>query len=563
MGKPWVKYYEGGVPDTIDLPNITLVDIFNQAVSSNPDGTAIYFFGARLNFRELGRQVDQIAIAFSRLGVRSGDRVAIMLPNIPHYPIVHFAALKLGAILVPTNPLYVERELKHQFNDSDAETAIVLDLLYPRVERIRSETGLKNIIITSVRDYLPPVLKLLYPLKAKREGIWVNIRHGPGIHFFSELLSEKFPVGLPEVPIKAEDPAMFLYTGGTTGISKGAILSHRNLGANVLQTRSWFTQCNEGKEVLLCALPFFHSYGLTTGLHMAVLIHSTMVLVPNPRDIAMVLKTIQKTRATIFSGVPTLYVAINNFSDISKYDISSIKACVSGSAPLPVEVARKFESITGGKLVEGYGLSEASPVTHVNPINGKRKEGSIGVPVPNTDAMIVDPDTKMPLNTGEVGELAVRGPQVMQGYWKLPEESEKVLKNGWLFTGDMGKMDDDGYFYIVDRKKDMIIAGGFNIFPREIEEVLYEHPQILEAAIIGVPDEYRGETVKAYIVCKPGQSLTPEEVIQFCRQRLASFKVPRLIEFRETLPKSNIGKVLKRVLKSEDEKRHADFAKTV
>jgi len=287
------------------------------------------------------------------------------------------------------------------------------------------------------------------------------------------------------------------------------------------------------------------------------------VLVPNPRDLTMVLKTIQKTRATMFSGVPTLYVAINNFPDISKYDISSIKACVSGSAPLPVEVARKFEAITGGKLVEGYGLSEASPVTHVNPINGKRKEGSVGVPVPNTDAMIVDPDTKIPLPTGEVGELAVRGPQVMQGYWKLQEETEQILKNGWLYTGDMGRMDDEGYFYIVDRKKDMIIAGGFNIFPREIEEVLYEHPKILEAAVIGVPDEYRGETVKAYIVCKPGQTLTPEEVIHFCRQKLASFKVPRLIEFRETLPKSNIGKVLKRVLIEEEKKRPAAFARPV
>ncbi len=563
MDKPWVKFYEGGVPDTIDLPNITLVDIFNQAVSGNPGGTAIWFSGARLAYREFGRHVDQIAIALSRLGVRSGDRVAIMLPNTPHYPIVHFAALKLGAILVPTNPLYVEREIKYQFNNSDAETAVVLDFLFPRVEKIKNETGLKNIILTSIRDYLPPILKLLYPVKAKRDGNWVKVRRGPGIHHYSELLSEKFPIGLPGASIKPEDPAMLLYTGGTTGFSKGAILSHRNLVANVLQTRSWFTQCHDGREVLLCALPFFHSYGLTTGLHMAILIRSTMVLVPNPRDIAMVLRTIHKTRATMFSGVPTMYVAINNFPDISKYDISSIKACVSGSAPLPVAVARKFEALTGGKLVEGYGLSEASPVTHVNPINGRRKEGSIGVPVPNTDAMIVDPETKSPLPAGEVGELAVSGPQVMQGYWKLQEETEKMLKNGWLYTGDMGKMDDDGYCYIVDRKKDMIIAGGFNIFPREIEEVLFEHPQILEAAVIGVPDEYRGETVKAYIVCKPGQSLTAEEVVHFCREKLASFKVPRLIEFRETLPKSNIGKVLKRVLTDEEKKRPVDFAKPV
>lgn len=562
MDKPWTKFYEPGVPKTMAIPDITLVDIFDQAVRENPDGAAISFFGARLTYREFGQHVQQLALAFSRLGVQAGDRVAIVLPNIPQYPIVHFAALKIGAILVPTNPLYVEREFKHQFNNSGAETVVVLDFLLPRIEKIKNETGLKNIIVTSIHDHLPPLLKLLYPLKARRQGTWVKVGRGPGIHFYLELLSEKFPLALPAVSVKPEDTAIFLYTGGTTGVSKGAVLSHRNLVANVLQTRSWFTQCHDGKEGLLCALPFFHSYGLTTGLHMAVLIRSTMVLVPNPRDIRTILKTIQKTRATMFAGVPTLYVAINNFPDISKYDISSIKACVSGSAPLPLQVAKKFEAITGGKLVEGYGLSEASPVTHVNPLNGKRKEGSIGVPVPNTDAMIVDPDTRSPLPINEVGELAVRGPQVMQGYWKLDEETEKVLKEGWLYTGDMAKMDEDGYFYIVDRKKEMIIAGGFNIFPREIEEVLYEHPSILEAAVIGAPDEYRGETVKAFIVCKKGETLTPEEVIQFCRQRLASFKVPRLIEFRDSLPKSNIGKVLKRALIEDQQKGRSETLKT-
>jgi long-chain acyl-CoA synthetase len=555
MNKPWLKFYEAGVPDTIAIPNTTLVDLFNEAVSERPQAIAISFFGARMTYRELGQRVDQLAVAFQRLGVKAGDRVAIVLPNIPQYVIVHFAALKIGAILVPTNPLYVERELKHQFNDSGAETAVVLDFLYPKVEKIKSETSLRNIILTSIRECLPPLLKLLYPIKAKREGRWLNIPRAPGLHFFSEIMSESFPTSLTPATVKLEDTAMFLYTGGTTGVSKGAILSHRNLVANVLQVRSWFTQCREGEEVLLCALPFFHSYGLTTGLHLAVKIKSTMVLVPNPRDIPLILKTIEKTRATLFSGVPTLYVAINNFPEIAKYDISSIKGCVSGSAPLPVEVAKKFEAITGGKLVEGYGLSEASPVTHVNPMNGLRKEGAIGLPAPSTDAMVVDPETRAPLPVGEVGELAVRGPQVMQGYWRLPQETEKVLRDGWLFTGDMAKMDRDGYFYIVDRKKDMIIAGGFNIFPREIEEVLYEHPKILEAAVIGVPDEYRGETVKAFIVCKKNEALTPEEVIQFCRQRLASFKVPKLIEFRETLPKTNIGKILKRALLEEERSR--------
>jgi long-chain acyl-CoA synthetase len=536
--------------------------MLDQAVAFNPNGVAISFLGTKITYRQFSSYVNQFATALSRLGVKHGDRVAIILPNVPQYPIAHYAILKLGAILVPTNPLYVERELKHQINNSGAETAVVLDFLYPKLENIRPETGLKNIIVTSVRDHLPPLLKLLYPIKAKKQGNWVTIPRRPGIHFYSEIMSEKFPVGPPEVKVKPADVAMFLYTGGTTGVSKGAILTHRNLLANVAQTRTWFVQARDGQEVLLCALPFFHSYGLTTGLHMAVYKKSTMVLIPNPRDIKTILKTIHKERATMFCGVPTLYVAINNFPEVSKYNISSVKFCVSGGAPLPVEVARRFEAITGGKLVEGYGLSESSPVTHVNPINGQRKVGSIGIPVPNTDAKVVDPETKRELPVGEVGEIAVSGPQVMKGYWKLEKETNEVLKDGWLFTGDMGRRDEDGYFYIVDRKKDMIIAGGFNIFPREIEEVLFEHPKILEAAVIGIADEYRGETVKAFVVRKPGEVVTPEEIVHFCKQKLASFKVPKLIEFRDTLPKSNIGKVLKRVLIEEEQKKVTELAQS-
>ena len=476
-----------------------------------------------------------------------------MLPNIPQYPIVHFAALKIGAILVPTNPLYVERELQYQLNNSGAETIIALDIHFPKIEKVKPETGLRSVIITSVQEYLPGLLKLLYPIKAKKEGNWYKVNRAPGIHFFEDLITEKFVAISPDIDVKPDDIAMFLYTGGTTGVSKGAVLTHRNLVANVIQIRTWYCEVKDNEEVVLCALPFFHSYGLTTCLHMAVLLSSTMVLIPNPRDIKTLLKAIQKEKATLFSGVPTLFVAINNFPEISKYDLSSIKACVSGGAPLPLEVARQFEEISHGALVEGYGLSETSPVTHANSINGKRKEGSIGIPLPNTDALVVDPETKKALPKGEVGELAVKGPQVMNGYWKMDKETKEVLRDGWLYTGDMSKMDEDGYFYIVDRKKDMIIAGGFNIFPREIEEVLYQHPKILEAAVIGLPDEYRGETVKAFVVCKEGASLSFEEVIEFCKSKLAPFKVPKLVEFRDSLPKSNIGKVLRRMLKEEIE----------
>lgn len=552
MDKVWLKAYEDGVPHAIEIPEKTLGQLLDEAVAERPNAAAVVFFGKRLPYRELGRLVDKFATALTRLGVKKGDRVAIMMPNIPQYPVVHFGALKIGAILVPTNPLYVERELQYQLKNSGAETVVVLDFLYPKIERIRAETGLKNVIVTGVQEYLPWPVRWLYPLKARKEGNWYRVARRPGVHFLRDLLSEPFPTSVPEVGVRPEDTAIFLYTGGTTGVSKGAVLTHRNLVANVHQIEAWFNRDRTVPEVFLCALPFFHSYGLTTGLHMSVVTKSTMVLIPNPRDIKTLLAAIQKNGVTIFAGVPTLYVAVNNFPKVSKFNLSSVKACVSGGAALPLEVARTFENLTGGRLVEGYGLSETSPVTHTNPINGLRKEGSIGVPLPNTDARVVDPETKEPVPVGEVGELAVKGPQVMQGYWQMPEETAQVLHDGWLFTGDMARMDEDGYFYIVDRKKEMIIAGGYNIFPREIEEVLYEHPAIVEAAVIGVPHEYRGETVKAFVVPKAGQNVTEAEVIAFCKEKLAPYKVPKMVEFRDSLPKSNIGKILKRVLVEEE-----------
>ncbi len=557
MDKPWLKFYEDEVPPEIEIPEIALPLLFEQSVAKNPNGSAVSFFGKKITYAELGSLVNQFAIALTRLGVNQGDRVAIMLPNIPQYPVIHFAALKIGAILVPTNPLYVERELEYQLNNSGAETIVALDTHFPKIKQVKPKTDLRNVVLTKVQEYLPGLSKLLYPLKAKKEGNWYKVNRVPGVHFFEDLISEKFVSASLNVKVKPDEVAMFLYTGGTTGVSKGAVLTHRNLVANVLQIKTWCCEVKEQEEVVLCALPFFHSFGLTTCLHMAVVLSSPMVLIPNPRDIKTLLKAIQKENATLFSGVPTLFVAINNFPEIAKYDLSSIKACVSGGAPLPLEVARQFEKISHGELVEGYGLSETSPVTHANSIKGKRKKGSIGMPVPNTDVRVVDPETKKPVPTGEVGELAVRGPQVMKGYWKMEKETNEVLRAGWLYTGDMTKMDEEGYFYIVDRKKDMIIAGGFNIFPREIEEVLYEHPEILEAAVIGVPDEYRGETVKAFVVPKPGASLHSEEVIKFCKSKMAAFKVPRQVEFRDSLPKSNIGKVLRRILQEEIENTKA------
>jgi long-chain acyl-CoA synthetase len=559
MEKVWLKHYEKGVPPTIDVPEKTMYELLVDAAASFPDTPAVSFFGKKITFRQLKDYVDHFAAALYNMGVRKGTKVAIILPNLPQYPIVHFAALKLGAVLVPTNPLYVEREIQYQLNDSNAEYLVVLNLLFPRVQKIWKETGLKRVIVTGVKEYLPGLLKLLYPLKEKKEGTYVKVEPQENVYFFQDLMKTSYPE--PEDQnVTPEDIAIFMYTGGTTGVSKGAVLTHRNIVANVLQTKAWLTDLTEGQERILSALPFFHSYGMTTCLHLSVAGKCTAVLVPR-FDTKMVLKAIQKEKVTIFPGVPTMYVAINNYPDVSKYNIRTIKACISGGAALPVEVQREFERITGGRLVEGYGLSEASPVTHANPIYGLRKEGSIGVPFPSTDAKIVDPETLKELPVGEIGELAVSGPQIMKEYWNKPDETSQVLHDGWLYTGDMAKMDEDGYFYIVDRKKDLIIAGGFNIYPREVEEVLFQHPKVKEAAVAGVPDPYRGETVKAYIVLKDGETATEEEIIEFCKERLAKFKVPKIVEFRDDLPKSLIGKVLRRVLVEEDKKKMEEARK--
>ncbi|OQX59393.1 long-chain fatty acid--CoA ligase [candidate division KSB1 bacterium 4484_219] len=550
MEKPWLKHYEEGVPHTLEYPQKILSVLLQEVAEKHGEKPAIFFFGRILTFDQLNCLIDRFAAILHHLGIGKGDRVAIVLPNLPQYPIVHYAIMRLGAVIVPVNPLYVERELKYQLNDSGAKAAIVLNLVYPRLKAIRAETSLENIIVTSVKDYLPPLLKLLYRFKERKKGTVARVKKEPGVHFFMELMKQKLP-SAPEVKVSVNDVAMFLYTGGTTGVSKGTVLTHENLVANAFQTRSWVSDIRDGEEVILSVLPFFHSYGMTTCMHLSLVCHSKALLVPR-FDTRQVLKLVQKHRVTIFPGVPTMYIAINNYPDVNKYDLSSIRACISGGAALPVEVQRQFERLTGGRLVEGYGLSEASPVTHANPLYGLRKEGSIGVPFPSTEAKIVDLETCEDLPVGEIGELAVRGPQVMQKYWNRPEETQQTLRDGWLLTGDVARMDEDGYFYIVDRKKELIITSGFNVYPREIEEVLFQHPKVAEAAVIGVPDAHRGEVIKAYVVVKEGKTATTEEIISFCQGKLARFKIPKIVEFRPELPKSMIGKVLRRVLIEEE-----------
>ncbi len=562
MEKIWLKSYDPGVAHSMNYPEHTLQQLLEESVSRYADCTAIIFPGAfgdesMMNYRELDRQCNKLANALLEMGVKRGDRVALLMPNCPQFVISYYAVLKVGAIVVATNPLYSPREMELQLKDCGAETIIVLSLFYKTIMGLKERTSLKNVIVTNIKEYLPAQSrKAFIAFMEKQEGHRVRIPKVKNIYKFQDLL-HRFSPTPRAVKTDPDDVAMFQYTGGTTGISKAAVATHRNVVANVYQMRGWAIPIglNQGEEVVMGVMPLFHVYGMVTVMHFSVLTGSAMVLLPR-FETEQVLKAIDRYRPAFFPGVPTMYVAINNFAEVSKYDLRSIEACFSGAAPLPLEVQQEFEKLTGGKLAEGYGLSEAPVVVTANPLIGVRKAGSIGLPISNVEARIMDAETgerEMPL--GEIGELAIRAPQVMKGYWNRPEETAMVLRGEWLYTGDLARMDEDGFIFIVDRKKEMIIAGGFNIYPRDVEEVLYEHPKVKEAACYGVPDPYRGQTVKVAIVLKEGESATEEEIIEFCRPRLARYKIPKLVEFTDALPKSLIGKVLRRVLVEEEEKK--------
>ncbi len=554
MDRPWYRFYDANVPHFFDYPKIPLYSLLDRTADHFPGAIAMSFFGKKLRYRELQSQTRKMADILYRMGIRKRDRVAIMLPNCPQTVITYFGALRLGAIVVNTNPLYVEREMIHQFNDAGAETLITLDLFYEKSKNTMMQTPLKRIIFTGVQDYLPFILRYLYPLKAKKEKQWVEIPKQEGIYKWRDLMREACEREVNE-EVDADDVALFQYTGGTTGVAKGVMLTHRNLVANAYQVRLWIPDAVEGEEKALSVLPFFHVYGMTTAMNLPILMAAEMCLIPR-FEIKQILHVIHKERPSLFPGVPTMYQAVNMMEGVEKFDLSSVKYCISGAAPLPLEVMKRFKSLTGAKLVEGYGLTEASPVTHANPVNGIIKEGSIGIPLPDTDSKVIDMETGEELPVGQTGELCVKGPQVMKGYWNMPDETEQVLtQDGWLKTGDIARMDEDGYFFIVDRKKDMIIAGGYNIYPRDIDEVLFTHPKVQDAVAVGVPDPYRGETVKAFIVLKSGETATEEEIIAYCREKLARYKVPKLVEFRDELPKSLVGKVLRKVLREEEIKK--------
>lgn len=551
--KPWLKHYPEEIPGTLDYLNEPLQHYLIHAAEKFPEKTAIHFMGKEMSYKELYHDALTFASYLQHMGIKKDDRVAIMLPNTPQSVISYFGILMAGGIVVQTNPLYTERELEYQLKDSGTKAIITLDILYPRVSKVMPQTDLQHIIVTAIKDYLPFPKNLVYPFVQKKQyGIVVNVKHEGSTHLLEEILKTN-PKKLVEYDFNfEEDIALLQYTGGTTGSPKGVMLTHKNLVANSSMCKSWLYRSKPGEESVLGIVPFFHVYGMTTVLILTVMQGNKMIILPK-FDALTTLKTIQKQRPTLFPGAPTIYIGLLNHPDLKKYDLSSINSCISGSAPLPHEVQEEFEEVTGGKLVEGYGLTETSPVTHSNFLwDRPRVKGSIGVPWPDTEVRIVSMDTGELMPVGEIGEIIIKGPQVMKGYWNRPDATEETLKDGWLSTGDLGYMDENGYFYIVDRKKDMIIAGGYNIYPREIEEVLYEHPDVLEAVAAGIPDPYRGETVKVYIVLKEGSKVTADELNQYARKYLAAYKAPRLYEFREELPKTAVGKILRRTLVEEE-----------
>ncbi len=556
LERPWLRSWPEGVPKSIDYPAIFVHELLRRAAKDFGDRPAITFYGKSIPYRDLDAAVDRFAAGLRAIGVRPGDRVSLVLPNTPHFVVAFFAVLRAGGVVVQTNPLYTPRELESLWTDAGVETVVTLDLFWHNVSQARANGPAKRIVVCDVGEFLKVPLRQLYPLKKRRDlkkqGHWpVVIPQEESIYRFADLARTQASPA-PEIRGSPDDVAVLQYTGGTTGTSKGAMLTNRNLIANAMQVAAWFSAGAHGPEKLLGAIPLFHVYGLTAVMLFSVVAGIEVILYPNPREIGAILKLINKTRPSLFPGVPTMYIAILRHPKLAKYDLRSIRGCISGAAPLPNEVRKQFESMTGGRLVEGYGLTEASPVTHCNPLNGVVKE-CIGIPFPDTDAKVVDPDDpSRELAQGEVGELAVRGPQVMKGYWNKPEETRMVLRDGWLLTGDLAKMDTDGYFYIVDRKKDMILCSGFNVYPREVEEVLFMHPAVGEAAAIGVPDPYRGETVKAFVVLKAGKTATEADIIAFCKERLAPFKVPKSVEFATALPMSLVGKVLRRQLREQE-----------
>jgi len=553
----WHKNYPTQVPREIDFDKTTMPQALTRSAQNYPDNIALIFLGKKINYVMLEKKVNIFAKALKALGIKKGDTVAMVLPNIPQVVIANYATWRIGAVAALNNPLYTERELQYQLNDSDAIIVITLDLLLPRILNIKPNTRIRHIITCHINDYLPFPLKQLFPYV--RKNMYRKVKSSQDISQFLDLMKQ-----YDDSPVKDEsswdDVATLLYTGGTTGTSKGVMLTHANMSCNVQQLRSWFYDLKEGDGSMLGIFPFFHSAGFTGIQNLTIWGGWTDILIPRPEP-GVIIEQIKKFKPTFVPGVPTIFIGLLNNPEFRNMDLSFIKGFIAGAAPLPVETIKQLKELTGGDIINIYGLTEISPMGTGSPWRGNIKPGTVGIPFPNTDIKIVDVESgTKEMKIGESGEICFKGPQVMKGYYKKPEETASVLKDGWLFTGDIGTIDQDGYLTIVDRKKDMIISSGYNIFPLEIDEILFQHPKILEACTIGVPDAYRGEAPKAFVVVKPGEQLTKEEIIAYCKEKLAPYKVPKDIEFIDTLPKSAIGKILRKEVRELEKKKREQIA---
>jgi long-chain acyl-CoA synthetase len=565
--RPWFTSYPAGIPHTLEpYPETSVFSMLEGSARRFPDRPSMAWFGRHMTYRFLLREVERFSAVLAGMGVKRGDRLGLILPNSPQYVIGYYGTVRIGAVVVGNNPLYTQREMEHQLKDAGIQVVAVLDQLYPNFAPVFGSIGIQQVIVTKITDYMPFPKKQLAPLKLRREAKhegkpWPPVPSNARVTWWRRAMKAAGPVP-PVVTVDPKrDAAGFIYTGGTTGLSKGAMLTHFNLVANATQSTAWFPTIVPGDDAVMCVLPFFHSYGMTTELNLGIMNGAKLVLVPR-FELHMVLKELAREKPSLFPGVPRLYQALNDSPETRKYDLRSIKACVSGAAPLPQATAEKFHEITGGAhVVEGYGLTESSPVALANPVVGRARLGTIGLPIPDTDCRLIDlRDPDRDVGAGQRGELCIRGPQVMLGYWNRPEETALTIRNGWLHTGDVAIMDPDGYFRIVDRIKDMIIVSGFNVYPTEVEEVLYNHPMILKVGVVGVPDDVTGEAVKAYIVLRPGETATAEEIIAWARdpsQGLTGYRVPKQIEFRDSLPETFIGRVLRRTLREEELQKQA------
>ncbi len=543
----WHKSYMPEVPKTLDYEDIAMVDILARTSKKFPDRKALVYLGKKISYEELDKLVNQFANVLVGIGIKPGDRISVLLPNVPQIVVAYYGIWRAGGVAVPNNPLYTDRELEHQFNDSGSTALVTLDLLAPRMLELRPKTGIKQIVSCHINDYLPFPLKQLYPFLKK--DMYKKFEEAPDFYEYRKIMASP-AFNPPDISRSFDDLALIPYTGGTTGPSKGVVLTHKHISYVTQIVKAWFFDLKNSHETELAVFPFFHMAGFMAVMNTCILLGWTDVLVPRPEPPA-VLDMMLKYKPTVVPAVPTIYVGLLGLPQFKKSDLSFIKGFFSGAAPLALETISTLKSATGADVIEAYGMTESTTFITLTPWRGKLKAGSVGVALPDTDLKIVDIDTgtkEMPV--GEEGEVLFKGPQVCQGYYNKPEETANSIKDGWFYTGDIGKLDEDGYLYIVDRKKDMIIAGGFNIYPRDIDEVLFEHPKIEEACAVGVPHEYRGETVKAFVVTKPGEMLTDSELNAFCRERLTAYKVPKIYEFVDELPKSAVGKILRKDLRA-------------